>query len=67
MSEQTAIEQIVEQLKAKGWKLQQSGIIYLNGSLGTNLLKDGEVLSLQLELYPDEEIVEQEWPESGEV
>ena len=67
MSEQTTIEQIVEQLKAEGWRLQHSGIIYLNGSLGTNLLKDGEVLSLQLELYPDEEIVEQEWPESGEV
>ena len=63
MAEQTAIEKIVEQLKAEGWQEQRSGMVSLNGSLGTNLLKDGEVLSLQLQLYPDEEIVEQEWPQ----
>jgi hypothetical protein len=58
------VERIVERLKAEGWKEQRSGMIYINGTLGTNLLKDGELITVQQEFYPDEEFVEQEWPAS---
>ena len=40
-----------------------SGTNYINGTIGTNLLKDGEVITVQQEFYPDEEFLEQEWPE----
>jgi len=55
-------ELIIAQLKAEGWKEQLSGITYINGTLGTNLLKDGEVITIQQEFYPDQEFLEQEWP-----
>ena len=56
-------ELIIAQLKAEGWKEQLSGTNYINGTIGTNLLKDGEVVTVQQELSPDEEFLEQEWPE----
>ena len=44
---------------------------YINGTLGTNLLKDGQLITVQQEFCPDEEFIEQEWPtderEDGEV
>jgi len=58
-------EQLIEQLKAEGWKEQQSGTCYTNGTVGSNLLKDGQVITIQQELYPDEDFLEQEWPEQG--
>ncbi|MHC4060456.1 MAG: hypothetical protein ACYS7Y_24805 [Planctomycetota bacterium] len=62
-SQISKVELIIAQLKAEGWKEQMSGTIYINGTLGTNLLKDGEVITVQQEFYPDEEFLEQEWPE----
>jgi len=56
-------ELIIAQLKAEGWKEQQSGTTYINGTIGANLLKDGEVITVQQEFYPDEEFLEQEWPD----
>lgn len=46
----------------KGWKEQQSGTVYINKTLGTNFFKDGEVVIIQQEFFPDEEFIEQEWP-----
>ena len=40
--------------------MQKDGISYLNGTLGTNLYKDGEVIIIEQEFMPDEEFVEQE-------
>ena len=56
-------ELIIAQLKAEGWKEQMSGANYINGTLGTNLLKDGEVVTIQQEFCPDDDFIEQEWPE----
>ena len=56
------VEKIVEQLKADGWQEQLAGMTYVNGTLGTNLLKNGQVITIQQEFSPDEEFLEQEWP-----
>ena len=58
-----AAEKIISELVKDGWKVQKSGIHYINGTLGTNLYKDGEALTMQQEFMPDEEFIEQEWPE----
>ena len=49
----------------EGWKEQQSGTNYINGTIGTNLLKDGEVITVQQEFCPAEEFLEQEWPDES--
>lgn len=59
-------ERIVSELVKDGWKIQRSGISYINGTFGTNLYKDGEVLTIQQEFMPDEEFIGQEWPEEGQ-
>ena len=56
-------EKVISQLLKNGWKMQKGGISHINGTLGTNLFKDGEVLTVQQEFMPDEEFIEQEWPE----
>ena len=61
--ETCAAEKVISQLLKDGWKMQKGGISYINGTLGTNLFKDGEVLTVQQEFMPDEEFIEQEWPE----
>lgn len=58
-----AVENVISQLLKDGWKMQKGGISHINGTLGTNLFKDGEVLTVQQEFMPDEEFIEQEWPE----
>jgi len=60
--EKCAAEKLIEKLKSEGWKEQVSGTIYINGTLGTNLLRNGEVITIQQSLFPDEEFIEQEWP-----
>ena len=60
------LERIVAELKARGWIEQNAGMNYMNGTLATNLLKDGEVLRLGLDADPDEEFLEQEWPEEDQ-
>jgi hypothetical protein len=61
--QRTAVEQLVQQLVADGWKQQRCGTVYINGTMGTNLLKDGQLLSVQQDFFPDEEFLEQEWDE----
>ena len=53
MKEIPAIEKVVAQLAAEGWREQRSGMVYINGTWATNLLKDGELISLQQDFYPD--------------
>lgn len=60
------VEKIVEQLKADGWREQLAGMTYVNGTLGTNLLKNGQVITIQQESHPDAEFLEQEWPTEEE-
>ena len=61
--ENCAAEKVISELLKDGWKMQKGGLSYINGALGTNLFKDGEVLTVQQESMPDEEFIEQEWPE----
>ena len=56
-------ERIIEQLIAAGWKEQRSGTCCTGGTFGTNLRKDGQVITVQQEFHPDEEFLEQEWGE----
>jgi len=63
VDETCAAEEVISQLLKDGWKMQKGGISHINGTLGTNLFKDGEVLTVQQEFMPDEEFIEQEWPE----
>ena len=58
-----AAEKLIQQLKAEGWQEQRSGICYANGMIGTNLLKYGQVITVQQEFYLDEGFLEQEWGE----
>ena len=57
------IDRIVARLKAEGWTEQRGGGVYLNRTIATNLLKDGEVLHIAQDFWPDDEIVEDLWPE----
>jgi len=59
----SAAEKLIQQLKAEGWQEQRSGTCYINGTIGTNLLKNGEVITVLQEFCPDEEFLEQEWGE----
>jgi len=56
------VEIIVERLEAEGWKQQMACMTYINGTLGTNLLKNGQLITVQQEFYPDEDFIQQEWP-----
>ena len=56
------VERIVERLEAEGWKEQMAGMTYMHGTLGTNLLKDGQLITVQQEFHPDEDFIKQEWP-----
>jgi hypothetical protein len=56
------VERIVERLEAEGWKEQMAGMTYVHGTLGTNLLKDGQLITVQQEFHPDEDFIKQEWP-----
>ena len=58
-------ERIINTLIADGWQEQRSGTCYVNGTIGTNLLKDGQVITVQQEFCPDEEFLEQEWGEEA--
>lgn len=55
------IEQLIAQLIAEGWKMQRDGMVYISGTLATNLYKDGEVISLSQEFYPDDEMIADLW------
>ena len=53
---------VVKQLKKKGWKEQQSGIDFFNGMLSVSLIKDGEVMSIQYDFYPEQWFIQDNWP-----
>lgn len=59
-------EELVERLKREGWRQQNAGSIYLNGRIGTNFVKDGAMLSVSLDFWPDEEVIEQHFTEVDE-
>jgi len=53
-------EKIIQLEKKQGWKEQLCGIAGISGSIGTNLYKDGKVLSISIveeghNTYPDED------------
>ena len=52
--EMFAAEKLIQQLKAEGWQEQRSGTHCINGTIGTNLLRDGQVITVQQEFHPDE-------------
>lgn len=56
-------EKIIAELVKDGWKMQKGGFSYMNGTLGTNLYKDGEVITIQQEFMLDEEFIEEQWPD----
>ena len=56
--QQAAVEQLVQQLVADGWKEQRCGTVCIHGTKGTNLMKDGQVLSMHQDFFPDEEFLE---------
>lgn len=60
--EKCEAEKLIEKLKSEGWKEQESGTIYSNGTVATNLLKNSEVVTIMQQFFPDEEFIEQEWP-----
>ena len=55
------IEKVVQQLKERGWQEQKAGTIYYRGTLGTNLLKGKQVLTIVQESCPDMEFVQLCW------
>ena len=55
------VEEVIQQLKERGWQEQKAGTIYYRGTLGTNLLKDGQVLTIVEERCPDVEFVQLHW------
>lgn len=57
------MENVVEQLKKEGWKEQQSGIDFFNGMLSVNLMKNGEVMSIQYDFYPEQRFIKDKWPD----
>jgi hypothetical protein len=52
-------EKLVERLNKDGWKQQSAGSNYIDGTIGTSFIKNGRVLSVSLDCWPDEEVVEQ--------
>lgn len=59
------MNKLIIQLVQEGWKIQRDGIAYINGTLATNLYKDGEVISISQEFMPDEEMIADLWPEEA--
>jgi hypothetical protein len=57
------MNRLIIQLVQEGWKIQRDGVVYINGTLGTNLYKDGEIISISQEFMPDEETIKDLWPE----
>ncbi|RKY10148.1 MAG: hypothetical protein DRP56_01625 [Planctomycetota bacterium] len=56
---------LVALLKKRGWKPQDAGLSALNGTLGINLLKEGEMLTLLADSMPDEECLDELFGQGG--
>ena len=50
--EKCEAEKLIEKLKSEGWKEQESGTIYSNGTVATNLLKNSEVVTIMQQFFP---------------
>ena len=48
---------LVKQLLDEGWRMQTAGVMYLNGEHATNLMKDGEMMHVSLNSWPDQEFI----------
>jgi len=59
------MDKLITQLVQEGWKIQRDRVVYINGTLGTNLYKDGEIVSISQEFMPDEETIADLWPEEA--
>ena len=59
--EETEAERLIQQLKERGWQEQRAGTIFYRGTLSTNLLKDGHVLTIAQDLCPGVEFVQRHW------
>ena len=60
MNEKAMFEEIIALLKKGGWKGQVCGMVTFSGSTGTNLYKNGKLLSLSITeeghmTYPDQD------------
>jgi len=58
MNDEAMFEEIIERLKKDGWKEQVCGVTTFSGSTGTNLYRNGKLLSLSTTeeghmTYPD--------------
>ena len=58
---------LIKLLEKRGWKPQNSSYSYMNGVLGINLLKNGEILSILAEKMPDEECLQEIFREVEEL
>lgn len=65
--EERTYEQLKEILRQNGWKEQRGGEQYFNGDYGTNFMKEGSILGLSFCDWPDEELVEDLFPESDDL
>lgn len=48
-------EELKELLRKSGWVEQRDGEGYFNGAYGTNFGKDGEIITIGYNTFPDEE------------
>ncbi len=60
------MDKLIAQLVQEGWKVQRDGIVDINGTLGTKIYKDGEIISISQEFMPDEETIKDLWPEEAD-
>ena len=59
--EETEAARVIQQLKDRGWQEQRAGTVLYRGTLSTNLLKDGQVLTIVQDLCPGVEFVQAHW------
>jgi len=52
-------DKLVKRLKKDGWQQQSAGSNWINGNISTNFVKNGMVLSVSLDFWPDDDIIEQ--------
>ena len=59
--DESEAERLIQQLKERGWQEQRAGTMFYRGTLSTNLLKDGQVLTIVQDLCPPVEFVQHHW------
>jgi hypothetical protein len=51
-------DKMKQQLKKKKWKEQSAGEIYSQGEFSTNFIKDGIIIHVSCNTWPDEETID---------